>query len=471
MRRFRARPLFQAVLGLLLATSAQAQSTFPNSTPLEEQPVPSPLLGTPLQPVVDLSHAMLDAGILPRLRFIDAFAANPVGGLRAGADNAGVVMFGTDFDLNRIAGIAGGQFHLSFAQLYGRDLAKDYIGTRTKVQSYSYPNKEFQLTEFSYQQSFYANALDFVVGRTNATGEFARSTYGCRFENTADCPFELTQLVGGFPGFPYVTWGGRLRVAPTPLTYVKAGAYETNARRPTTDGFDWSINSNSTGYVLPVEVGYEDEAFSATAPEHYRLGVWYNSAAYDDPVLNTRGRNRGLSGGAPLRHSGGRRGIYLLGDRIVWRPEGSRTRGIAVFAGAEAPFDTAETFKEQIVGGLIWTGAIPARPRDQIGLMASYIRLSDSELEYLNGIQQRQRSASRLLPDTFLIELNYAYEIVAGVVIQPAVQYLINPDNINRSTSPTAPRDTLVLGVKFVINANGLLGLPLQLPGVRRPGT
>ncbi len=200
------------------------------------------------------------------------------------------------------------------------------------------------------------------------------STYGCRFQNVADCPFELTQAVGGFPGFPYVNWGGHVRVEVAPGWSVKAGAFETNSVRNTNSGFDWGLNK-STGFVLPAEVGYAQEG---PWSRHAKAGLWYNTAPYTDPTLNSAGRPRGLFGGRPMPRGGGRGGAYALADSVVWR-EAEGPGSVAVFATGGAPFDGRGIFAARLTAGAIWTGAVRSRPNDQIGLMGTYIRISNRE--------------------------------------------------------------------------------------------
>lgn len=429
----------------------------------------SPLAQTVLQPAVNLGQALLAAGILPRLRYVDAAATNPIGGLSRGLDNSGVVMFGADLDLDRIAGLRGGILHAGFAQLYGRELSTDNIGSRTKVQSFYYPNKQFELTELTYEQALLDGRINLLVGRANATGEFARSTYGCRFQNVADCPFELTQVVAGYPGFPYVNWGGRVRLRPTADTYIKSGAYEVNPARIRNSGLDWGIE-RSSGYVVPVEVGFETTFLTDRHPRHYKLGGWYNSAPYTDPLLNTRGRSRAQFNGSPLGYSGGRRGIYALGDQMVWRHDDVSLRGVTLFGGVAAPFDATELFTMQALGGLLWTGPFDARPADTIELLGSYIQLSQREAQFLNQLLAKAGARSFIARSGYVFEANYGVRVIPGVLLQAGLQYLVNPDDILRPRTKFAPRDALVVGLKLVINANEILGLPDQLPALYRGG-
>ncbi len=462
MRRMIAAALL--ALGLLGGHGASAQEPplFDPAPPPVKQG-PSPLLGTAFEPAVRLGQDLLGLGVLPRLRYVQSFAANPVGGLTQGTDTSGVVIFGADVDLNKVARLPGAQLHATFAQFFGHELATDHIGTRTKVQSFYYPKKQFELAELTYEQELLDGRLNLLVGRANATGEFARSTYGCRFQNVADCPLELTQAVAGFPGFPYVNWGGRVRFNLTPDTYVKAGAFETNSTRNTNSGFDWGLN-HSTGFVVPAEVGYGTDYGTDAFPRHAKLGGWYNSAPYADPFLNTRGRSRGQFGGQPLLYAGGRGGLYALGDRVVYRYDRDTTRGVAVFGTVAGPFDGKGLFAFQGIAGAIWSGPLASRPGDQIGLLGTFIRLSDKEDGFLNALLQKARSPTLVSRNQFVFEANYNFRLVEGVFLASGLQYLVNPDQISRPGATRAPRDALVVGLKLALNVNELLGLPAVSP-------
>ena len=457
--------LLRCLAWAILMSAAQSMPVHAQTEPLFDPTPPaagpphSPLIGTAFEPLVRLGQDLVAAGVLPRLRYVQSFAANPIGGLTQGTDTSGVVIAGADFNLNQLVQLPGAQIHVTFAQFYGHELATDHIGTRTKVQSFYYPNKQFELAELTYEQRLFDNRLAVVVGRANATGEFARSTYGCRFQNVVDCPFELTQAVGGFPGFPYVNWGGYVRFNPTGETYMKAGAFETNSVRNHNTGFAWGFE-HSTGFVLPVEIGYGTDFATDPYPRHLKVGGWYNSADYPDPFLNRAGKSRGLVGERPLLHGGGRAGGYALADQVVYRPDTTTARGMAVFASAGVPFDGNGIFAFEGVAGAIWTGPSAGRPGDQIGVLGSYIRLSNKEDGYLNALLAKARSPDIIHRNQFIFELNYNYKVIDGVYLAPSLQYIVNPDTISRTVATKAPRDALVVGLKLALNMNETLGLP-----------
>jgi len=112
---------FAIAAALLACRGAGAQTDLPLFQPAPPAPTraPSRLKGTVLEPVVRVGQALLEAGVLPRIRYVQSFAANPTGGLTQGTDTSGVVIFGADLNMAKLAGLTDSQFHATFAQFYG----------------------------------------------------------------------------------------------------------------------------------------------------------------------------------------------------------------------------------------------------------------------------------------------------------------------------------------------------------------
>lgn len=410
-----------------------------------------PAAGPFIPPLSRVAQDLAGQGIAVRLQSISAIAADVSGGERRLQDYSGVVLFGADFDLNRIASIPGATFHLTFAQLYGRDLATDAIGSRTKLQSYSYPHKQFELTAFAWEQKLLDNRLDVLVGRTAGTAEFARSSYACAFNNSADCPMELTQLVAGLPGFPYVTWGGRVRGEVAEHVFLKAGAYMIDPGRQETIGFDWS-DKTATGVIVPFEASYETDFSTDPMPRHFKLGAWYNSADYSDPFENTKYKSRALFGGTALTRRGGRDGVYAIADQYVWKPAPDSHRGIAIFGAAARPFDSDELFSAQLTGGLEWAGPLASRPADRLGIETTLLQVGHKELGYLDGVIVKNKGRGTLNGSEVLTEINYSVQIIRGVQVLPSVAYIQHPDTINNPHANAATPGAWVLGARLTIS-------------------
>jgi porin len=182
-----------------------------------------------------------DNGVALRFVLSNDWAASVKGGERTGATNGGGAVGGADFDMAKLFGIDGAR--VTFARYYGHSVAATDIGITQKVQGYWYPARQWQLAQLTWEQKFADEHLTVIGGRMNATWQFARSTYGCRFVSAPDCPDQLTDTTGGFSGFPYVNWGGKVKYQPT-AAYVSLGAFEINPTRKNNNGLDFTTQNS-----------------------------------------------------------------------------------------------------------------------------------------------------------------------------------------------------------------------------------
>lgn len=422
------------------------------------QPASIPLLGG----LADAAHYLYTQdGILIKGVLNDDLQGNVTGGLRRGYDNGGGYSLGADWDTRKVFGDDGGQVHVQFTQFYGKTIQHN-IGNAIKSEGWYYPVEHFNLSQFAYEQNLFDGKLNLYGGRVNATAPFARPTYGCSFISGSQCPSYLQLMTGGFTSFPYVTWGGRFRYTPVDKVYIQSGAYEIDPRRRTEEGFNFSLNG-ATGYVLPVEVGYGTDFNNDKYPRHFKLGGWYNSAPYTDPLLNTAGNSRALVGGTAKSYQGGRGGLYALADQVIYRPNDGSLRNLAVFTSTSEPLDERETFQSQSTAGVFWTGPIAERPFDTWGVMMTYIVFTGRETEYMNQLLEKAGSPGGINRDEVNLEMNYGYRLTRGVFIYPNFEYIINPDISMRLNAKTAPGDAAVFGVRLSVNLGDVLGLPASI--------
>ena len=219
----------------------------------------------------------------------------------------------------------------------------------------------------------------------------------------------------------------------------------------------------ATGYTVPFQIDYGTDFATDRTPRHFALGGWYDSAVYSDPYYNVQGRSRALFGGAARTYPGGRWGVYALADQVVLRPDKSR-RNLAVFASIAAPLDSREIFATQGSAGFVWTGPSAARPTDTIGFQASYATFTPREVAYENDLVVKATGTGRISGHQVLLEVNYGADIVRGIRVTPAVEYLIDPDVTALPTQVrNAPGNALVLALRVGINLGDVLGLPPAL--------
>jgi len=207
-----------------------------------------------------------------------------------------------------------------------------------------------------------------------------------------------------------------------------------------------------------LEVGYEpDPALGRGAPR-YLAGVWYNSADYGDLRYNRSGGLRGLVGGQARMYDGGRWGVYAMGERALYRPQGMGSKRMLVaFGNLAAPLDSRQVYDLQATVGLYYSGPFASRPADGLGLMANYYRFSADQQGYMNDLLRRRGATPDISRNETMFELNYSYRVgQLPLSVVPNVQYIVHPDILGNPAARRAPDDALVIGLRVMVNIGGL---------------
>ncbi len=132
---------------------------------------------------------------------------------------------------------------------------------------------------------------------------------------------------------------------------------------------------------------------------------------------------------------------YLLSDWWVYQEAGNSDQGLGLFGSIVINDD------DEIAGlpvsftfGGVYTGLIPTRDRDKLGLMLTIADHSDNNTythDYVSGLERGTET---------LLELTYNFKLGLGIEIMPSLQY-INQPNGSRDFD-----DVLVVGSKFNVN-------------------
>lgn len=95
---------------------------------------------------------LLDDGFAFHGVYVGEYANSFSGGMRQGGDYAQQFLFGSDVDLQKIANISGGTFHIGFIQREGRSTSADYTGNEILVQEQYGSGENFRITALNYEQ-------------------------------------------------------------------------------------------------------------------------------------------------------------------------------------------------------------------------------------------------------------------------------------------------------------------------------
>ncbi len=458
-----------ALPGAQQETSTGAQIPKPpvlRISPNYPKPQVQPILFPPTDPntakgpFAGIGRDLADKGVYLRALAVDEFAGSVSGGQDRGVGNSYALPFGADLDMGRMVGLEGSFIHVSMNVSRGTSLAADHAGNAISFQTRYKAVQNLRLAALAIEQNLFDGKVNISGGRVSPLTYFNQSNLYCTFQNNSVCfnpavvPIQDRAL--GF--FPYGTWGGRLKVAPTKGFYVQAGIFEANPSLNVTNGFDWSTR-NATGHQTAFEVGFQSSDPKARNPWHIRIGGYHNTSDVADPYLNADGRPRITASGSALAHDG-QAGWYVMGDAVAAHVGGDTKRPVTVFGGVIASTNDYVPFKGQAIAGVIVTGPFGGRPQDTLGLVGSYIRLGSRQIDFLQASRLRAGGTDRVLAGEGVFELNYSFAAAPGIRINPNVQYVMNPDNLPRPAAVRRSRDILAFGLRLTVDIAGILGFP-----------
>jgi porin len=213
-------------------------------------------------------------------------------------------------------------------------------------------------------------------------------------------PLGLFLNAPGAFGYPDTTWGARIKFQPDKRFYTMIGAY--NGDPALKDGTHHGLDFSMRGPIFRIG----EAGFRWTDSKNIKFGAYYNDGA--------------------------RYGLYVLGDQVLSRwgdPEENRHLG-AFGAFISAPDQRANTVPYFFDTGLVAYGPVRNRPKDFASFAVVYGSYS--------------RDLHR--PEEMTFEWNYAVSVRPGLLVQPGIQYLINPNG--NKTTPNA----LAIGTNIVIN-------------------
>jgi len=364
---------------------------------------------------------------------------NTMGGLKTGSVYTGLLDFGAEVDLEKAVGWQGASVSTTWLWLSGRDASEDLAGNFLTISNIAGFNT-LRMFELWFQQNLLDDAVSIRFGQLSADSEFIISDYAGLFINgTFGWPaFAYTNIPEGGPGYPMGTLGARLAWSPAEWFTFQSAVFQGNvfAQDVNRHGFRWRLDAE-TGYTFLNEAqfrwNHRDE--EAGLPGQLKPGVWFQTGQSADPLSDAT--------------SSGNAGFYAVLDQMLYR----EPAGVVAPAGdgkAVADGKSAKSFKapveaeksDQGLGwfgrmaftpadrnfvnfyfdtGLSYKGLIPTRDNDTVGVGFGYAQLSNGAR---SGLAEEGGSP---VGAEMVLEFTYQAAITPWLVVQPDVQYIINP--------------------------------------------
>jgi porin len=360
---------------------------------------------------------------------------NPYGG-RADLGVWGRIRGTMDVDFSKFTNWQGLTFHITGLWQYGTDLSNQY--TFTVVNSSSLPSAHtLRGDSYYFQQYLLHNKLALRGGQIAGYDTYGNSEYGASFINLALGYAHINLNPGFFLAFnPAGVPSFEVKVLPTHHFYAK-GMVQSEERDPyriDPSGFTFHLGGpvvvTETGYIHnpprpPHGTGtmgsepFIKDSETGNYPGVYRFGAGYNPHNFLDPLTG--------------RSSPGNYLLYWQISQAVYRMGKvgeDRNRGLdLIYSQDYAPGDVTQ-YNQQIMAGARWLGVFP-RHWSNDSLALGYVHTS---------VGSHYREAQLLagkpkLTSENLIEVNYLANLTPWLIIQPVVQWFVQPGaDASRST-------------------------------------
>jgi len=418
---------------------------------------------TDAQPIVEWTKFTGDwVGIRPLLsdRGVEFFAnyildgwGNVSGRTKPGSTHAssinygavsGDLNFGAQVDLEKAIGWQGASMSTTWVWLYGSSSSETQLNPGGKYLGVSNISGFNTLRLFTlwFQQKLWDDRISIRLGQLSADSEFFRSTYGgVLISDTFTWPAIVgLNLPNKGPAFPMGTLGARVAWNPVDWFTFQSAVFQGNvfAQNVNRHGFLWRLDAQ-TGctFFNEAQFRWNQRDVETGLPGQLKPGVWFQTGQKANALADST--------------NSGNAGFYIVLDQMLYRePEAPSPASRANDAKSVGEGKKARAFEtpalprksDQGLGwfgrtgfappdrnfldfyfdtGLTYKGLVPGRDNDTISLGFAYGHLS-------NGARSSLRSQDVNPTDSeMVVELTYQAPITRWLIVQPDLQYFINP--------------------------------------------
>jgi porin len=417
-----------------------------------------------------LRPALAKYGVqLTILENVETFG-NLSGGVKQGFETDGLTTVTLQMDTEKAFGLKGGTLNVSGLQYWGGNLSADNLLVLQTLTDIEAP-VSVRLWELWYQQKF-GDKFDIKVGEQSLDEEFtiaptANSFFLSAMSGWPGVP--TIDLPGGGPAYPLAGLGVRGRVQVTDSVTVLTGVFNgspiprnsPNAPESNPNGVSFPLDTGTLA-IAELQYAYGSSASGKPSsdgplPGVYKIGAWYDSYKFNDQQTDTIGLPLAspLSNGDPAEHHGDF-SLYGVMDQMIWRSKDNTNRSLNVFFRPMfTPYQDRNLVSASINAGFALKAPLPTRDNDIFGVEMGTVWATSGASNFNRQMQFFQPTVYTPIrgSETF-IEASYQFQVLPSWVIQPDLQYFINPGlGIANPDEPTQRiKNELVVGLRTNVN-------------------
>ncbi len=348
------------------------------------------------------------------IRYIADVMSNLSGGLETGSRYMDNLDLSLEVDAERAMGWNGATLFLYGVYNNGKALSGDLVGDAQALSSIETGVEAARLLEAWIDQRFLDDRASIRVGLYDLNSEFDVIDTADLFLHAAQTTtFALAQSGEAGPSiFPVTSLAARAEFRLTDALLLRTAVLDGVPGDPDHPKRTAVKLGDGDGALLVSELEYGAGSMRAAA------GYWRYTARFED--LETGRLRRGNDG------------IYALVEGRVYEDPDDPRRGLALYAHGGWASAGVNPFKYSLAAGAVYTGILPARPEDDLGLSVAWV---ESGGPYKRADDALKREVA--------FELTYRARINDMIAIQPDIQYVINP-----GVAPDV-KDAFVIGLRL----------------------
>ncbi|NQT33473.1 MAG: carbohydrate porin [Candidatus Omnitrophica bacterium] len=342
--------------------------------------------------------------------------------------------FDSNFDLEKILGLKGLQFHFSWIWRAGQNLSMDAIKNQFNVTSI-FGSEQFRIYGLYLDQTLFDGRLSIRGGRIATGDDFASSPiYWIYMNNAIDGNPISLPLNLPFITYPTATWGVRTILKPVHWFQYKFGIYNGDGRvgRMEAHGADFTLRlKRGVMYIQEFHFMPGQVKESKWLPGNYKLGMFYHSGRFFDQYLDVNDGSYQVSGMGQKKHIGNY-GLYTHCDQMIYREEDDSDQGLTAFVVTTWAPANINKFPFFIDGGVFYKGLVPGRDDDiaawgfAVGTWSKKLANSQRDNRDYNSVQAWPQGME------MMVEFTYKAMITKWLFIQPDAQIIVNPNGEGR---------------------------------------
>ena len=394
---------------------------------------------------------------------------NAVGGLARGPVAQGQIFSWVDVDLGKLTrsdALASAYFHAAIYSMQGQSFSTKDVGLLSTA-TFTDQLTTTRLGSVWFEKQFLDGKLTVRAGQLGIDDEFLLSPTASTFINsTFGFPGWMgSDLPGGGAAYPLEGPGARLKYSLSDAVTLMGGVFtgdpagRSNPVPQLANRYGTTFNLNG-GALMLGEAAYSTAYPNSGVdlPGTYKVGAWYETGnRFNDLRFDVNG----LPLASPASNGMARTynsdwGVYGIIDQTLLAGDKDGLHKLAGFARVGASPSNRNLVDFYVDGGLTFTGAIPGRPTDLVGLGAAIDRISSAASGF-----DRDQNAFGATPPTpvrdheITLESFYTINVSPWLAIDLDVQRIVHPGgNVLATTGMNVGqrvRDATLYGVNTQI--------------------